>query len=269
MLSYGSYDAHLGAVFSGFNGEDSITFSHNMVDRAATFRPFYDENTLESLFGSIKPNHSKNNNGSVNGRKYMRSPRNKRCYILLLDDPTLLNILQYLSPKDIFTVIPSVCTKFWQLGVDKYIIMSIKSRLDLHTNYVGGVKYNTINDLRKKLIKVYFNTFRIYYYHLRNNRYYIHGAADVTIYAEDTLNDLKKKHWYPKKKDRGFKFSRFEVICDKYIPDEFYNHRIIDFISAIKHMNKYSVPGIKWQQNASIYLFDDNKKFHNCPYVGI
>ncbi len=129
MLSHGTYDMRLGTTFSGFNSEDSITFNRSRVGPAAAFQPFRDKNTLELLFGGIKPKYPVNNNKLIKGRKYMRSPRNKRCYILLLDDPTLLNIIQYLSPKDIFTVIPFICIKFWQLSADKYTIMSIKYRL--------------------------------------------------------------------------------------------------------------------------------------------
>jgi hypothetical protein len=211
------------------------------------------------------------------GGNYSRLSRHSRCYILLLDDPTLLKIMCYLAARDIFTSIPKVCHKFHELHSDKYILDNLKNRLYTRTNYLNDK--NQIPDelplmmLYQKLRNIYFNKFDIRYYHKQRGKYYIHGVKTVTIYAGDTIASFENKSWWPKKSniETDLKFTLGDVVNyhgKSVINNKWYNLRFIDYVWQQKLINdSQNAPRVKWTDNYILYIHSYDKKFYDGAHI--
>jgi hypothetical protein len=240
---------------------------------------------IKSIFGDYVPNNDfiydkcmkysgkKSCGVHKNNYKYNRAPKKGNCYILLLDDPTLLKILCHLSPKDIFITLPAVCSNFYNLSRDKYILNAIKNRLYLTTNYLGAnnelPEIIPQDKLYMKLRNIYFNNFKIYYYHDQGKKQYIHGTAVVTIYAEETLNSLRTKPWWPRKSMMRYDlyFTRNGHMTLDIYDEKWHNVRFIDYVWYLNNSNVYSVPYIRWTAGNTLYIRSTERKFYNCPFV--
>ncbi len=239
-----------GAVVCAFNTDISVD------DYADNIIKYYSE-YIENL------------DNECDNRKYI-IPHKSKCYILRLDDPTLLHILTYLRPYDIFITVPKVCKKLAQLCDDKYVLESIKDRVYNCSGYLNYINthpftYTSYEELKLNLVKTYFNKFTVYFYHKNGNNQYIHGTKNVTLYAEDTLISVCNRWQLSQKSLKYIGFCADDIYLDcTTFSSKYHKCRFIDYVHNMQNLrDNYGISSMNWQHCGEMYIYDQTKKFSN------